>query len=231
MMVTDIPHVKVTLIGEAGVGKSTLSARMVQKHRPSEGATIGAAFFSYNYANKYSLQIWDTAGAEKFQSLLPMYLRGAHFIIAVYDATSPESLDKVVAHRKTILRNVVDADKAVWILVGNKMDLVSFNDRSIFFKAKGVASKWRTSEATEWEMLNGQVAPVSLDSALHVACSANTGENVSDLMKMIVDLIEDHYNGFRDFKPETTIIKIGAEMQEDGNISAPKTRRTCCIGN
>eukprot|EP00939_MAST-03C_sp_MAST-3C-sp1_P003862 g3862.t1 len=117
--------VKVVLLGDTGVGKSSLVLRFVTKHfRPFSESTIGASFMSKmvtfdGIAIKY--QIWDTAGQEKYRSLAPMYYRGAAAAIIVYDITRKTSFDKLKdwVHE---LQNYGPRDIVI-IIVGNKVDL------------------------------------------------------------------------------------------------------------
>lgn len=104
-------EVKVVLLGDTGVGKSSLVLRFVTNNfKPYSESTIGYVLWIYQWCNlnircvppnrasfmskmimvddtpiKY--QIWDTAGQEKYHSLAPMYYRGAAAAIVVYDIT------------------------------------------------------------------------------------------------------------------------------------------------
>lgn len=85
-------EVKVVLLGDSGVGKSSLVLRfVVNDFKPYSEATIGASFFSKLVVTNNTplkFQIWDTAGQEKYHSLAPMYYRGAAAAILVYDITN-----------------------------------------------------------------------------------------------------------------------------------------------
>lgn len=69
----------------------------------------------------YRLQLWDTAGQEKFKSLVPNYIRDAHCAVFVYDITRRDSFDGIDSWLE-LYRNYHSED-AVAILVGNKADL------------------------------------------------------------------------------------------------------------
>mmetsp|Transcript_14636 Transcript_14636/g.58485 ORF Transcript_14636/g.58485 Transcript_14636/m.58485 type:complete len:141 (-) Transcript_14636:695-1117(-) len=96
---TRCAEVKVVLLGDAGVGKSSLARRFVHRHfQPFAESTIGASFMSKTLAvdgREVKAQIWDTAGQEKYHSLAPMYYRGAGAAIVVYDVSSAASLVKL----------------------------------------------------------------------------------------------------------------------------------------
>lgn len=75
---------RVCLIGEASVGKTTLCHDMIGITK-TPSPTIGLEFHVVNYKNN-KIQLWDTAGEERYRALLPMYLRRAKIIIYVISA-------------------------------------------------------------------------------------------------------------------------------------------------
>ncbi|KAI5169932.1 Ras-related protein Rab-5A [Pancytospora epiphaga] len=88
---------KMVILGHYSVGKSSIALNFVKgEFNPNEESTIGASFLTKtivgeNHAIKY--EIWDTAGQERYYSLIPMYYRGAHVALIVYDVTSELSLE------------------------------------------------------------------------------------------------------------------------------------------
>ena len=92
-------EIKIVLLGDSGVGKSSIAQRYVtDTFRPHGESTIGASFMSKMIVNNGSpckCQIWDTAGQEKYHSLAPMYYRGAAAAILVYDMTKKSSFEKL----------------------------------------------------------------------------------------------------------------------------------------
>lgn len=84
---------KVVLIGDGGVGKTSLRNQYIhKKFTDAYKATIGADFITKevetNDGKKVMMQIWDTAGQERFQSLGVAYYRGADACILVYDVNN-----------------------------------------------------------------------------------------------------------------------------------------------
>jgi len=116
---------KVVLLGDSGVGKTSLAVRYVQETFSSKLVpTIGASFLTKRVTMdnfKVKLQLWDTAGQERFRSLAPMCYRGASAAVLVYDITSEASFTKV-QDWVTELRNNVPED-IILCIVGNKADL------------------------------------------------------------------------------------------------------------
>ena len=94
----EIPKCKIIFLGDQGVGKSSILNRFSQdKFEQNYQATIGLDFHSKNVTienTNIRLLLYDTAGQEKFKSLIPMYIRDANIIIIVYDITSKLKFSK-----------------------------------------------------------------------------------------------------------------------------------------
>lgn len=121
---TSSPTVKVVLLGDSGVGKTSIVNRyttgVVQL---SVKPTIGAAFVTKEISvegKDCELLIWDTAGQEVYRGLAPMYYRSAAIAIIVYDCIRPQTYQSVSYWIKELRMNV---DKNTVIVVcANKID-------------------------------------------------------------------------------------------------------------
>jgi small GTP-binding protein len=160
--------VKVVLVGDTKVGKSCLVTRFVQgtfdRNMP---ATIGAAFLAKVVATSSSpvrLQLWDTAGQEKFRSLAPMYYRAAAVAVLVYDVTAKATLDDLEDWAAEI------ADKAPanirLVVLGNKADL---------------------AEGRAVPAAAGEALAKSLRAVFYAETSAQTGEGVNEVFTRIAE--------------------------------------------
>ena len=89
---------KVVIIGECGVGKSTLIIRYLSNEfEESHHVTIGGAFVQLNVevgSKAVTLDIWDTAGQEKYRSLMTLYFRQAVAAVVAYDITNIDTFRK-----------------------------------------------------------------------------------------------------------------------------------------
>ena len=116
---------KILLIGDSGVGKSSILMRYTDDEYKHEYiSTIGVDFKIKTITNCdkiIKLQLWDTAGQERFQTITSSYYRGAQGIIIVYDITCEESFKNVKKWLQQI-DNYTNG-KVFKILVGNKVDL------------------------------------------------------------------------------------------------------------
>uniref|UniRef100_A0A914DGW9 Uncharacterized protein n=1 Tax=Acrobeloides nanus TaxID=290746 RepID=A0A914DGW9_9BILA len=117
---------KVILAGESGVGKSSILRRYCQdRFNLDERFTVGIEFRTRTMqidTSKIKAQIWDTAGNERFRALTPMYFRGAHGAILVYDITNHQSFRNIQYWLDTILDHT-NLSGIVILLIGNKCDL------------------------------------------------------------------------------------------------------------
>uniref|UniRef100_A0A1A7X4W1 small monomeric GTPase n=1 Tax=Iconisemion striatum TaxID=60296 RepID=A0A1A7X4W1_9TELE len=116
---------KILIIGESGVGKSSLLLRFTDDtFDPEQSATIGVDFKVKTISvdgNKAKLAIWDTAGQERFRTLTPSYYRGAQGVILVYDVTRRETFTKL-DNWLNELETYCTRNDLVKMLVGNKID-------------------------------------------------------------------------------------------------------------
>eukprot|EP01088_Endostelium_zonatum_P002027 TRINITY_DN12450_c0_g1_i1.p1 TRINITY_DN12450_c0_g1~~TRINITY_DN12450_c0_g1_i1.p1 ORF type:complete len:209 (-),score=55.78 TRINITY_DN12450_c0_g1_i1:141-767(-) len=157
---------KLVLLGQAGVGKSNLVLRFVKNEfNPSNESTIGAAFLTQTVAlnnqTVVKFEIWDTAGQERFNSLAPMYYRGAQAALVVYDITNDSSFTRAKSWVKEL--QTKGTAKMVIALVGNKNDMEE--NRRV-----------QATEAQSYAEENG---------ILFMETSAKTGVNVAEIFEQI----------------------------------------------
>lgn len=116
---------KLVFLGDQSVGKTSILTRfMYDTFDTTYEATIGIDFLSktmYLEDRAVRLQLWDSAGQERFRSLIPSYIRDSSVAVVVYDITSRSSflntskwIEDVRAER---------GDDVIVMLVGNKTDL------------------------------------------------------------------------------------------------------------
>jgi Ras-related protein Rab-1A len=116
---------KILIIGDSGVGKSCLLLKFTDRYfNDSYISTIGVDFKiqTIQLDNKIiKLQIWDTAGQDRFKTITTSYYRGSHGIVIVYDITDKESFLNVRNWLAEVHKYASDNVKI--LLVGNKCDL------------------------------------------------------------------------------------------------------------
>lgn len=119
---------KVIILGDAGVGKSSLLKQYVNKQYSHQyKATIGADFLMKEIildGQVVQLQLWDTAGQEKFHSLGAAFYRNAECCILVFDQTDPKTFETIDTWRSEFLTqlNPKDPENFPFVVLGNKCD-------------------------------------------------------------------------------------------------------------
>ncbi|CAL5348513.1 hypothetical protein ACSBR2_029773 [Camellia fascicularis] len=158
---------KLLLIGDSGVGKSSLLLSFTSDTFEDLSPTIGVDFkvkYVTTGGKKLKLAIWDTAGQERFRTLTSSYYRGAQGIIMVYDVTRRDTftdLSDVWAKEIDLYSTNQDCIK---MLVGNKVD--KENER-VVTKKEGI------DFAREY-------------GCLYIECSAKTRVNVEQCFEELV---------------------------------------------
>ncbi len=119
---------KILLVGDSGVGKSSLLLRFATGDFEELSSTIGVDFKSKVVdvgGKRVKLTVWDTTGQERFRTLTSSYYRGAHGIVYVFDVTRREtfeSLGEIWMNEVSMYSTIADSIKMV---VANKTDLNS----------------------------------------------------------------------------------------------------------
>ena len=121
----DIPDCKVVLIGDSGVGKSSIISRYIGGiFVDSIDSTISSSFSQKEYeanGKKVRLNIWDTAGQEKFRSIGRNFYKDAYIILMVYDITNKQSFEDLKSVWYPEIQQFGEKYKIIAI-VGNKSD-------------------------------------------------------------------------------------------------------------
>ena len=122
-----IYNFKLVLLGESGVGKTSIAGTFCGKgFNDFQDSTIGAAFQTQKlelHDRNIRFEIWDTAGQERYHSLAPMYYRGAKSAIVTYEITSTKSFERAKSWVKE-LQESSNVDIVI-ALAGNKCDMES----------------------------------------------------------------------------------------------------------
>ncbi|KAL8305408.1 hypothetical protein RB598_002794 [Gaeumannomyces tritici] len=148
---------KVIILGDSGVGKTSLMNQYVnKKFSASYKATIGADFLTREVLvddRQVTMQLWDTAGQERFQSLGVAFYRGADCCVLVYDVNNSKSFDALDSWRDEFLIQASprDPDNFPFVVLGNKIDVeeskrvISTKRAMTFCQSKGGIPYFETS--------------------------------------------------------------------------------------
>ena len=147
---------KVIILGDSGVGKTSLMNQYVNKKFSNQyKATIGADFLTKEVMvddRLVTMQIWDTAGQERFQSLGVAFYRGADCCVLVFDVNVAKTFENLDSWRDEFLIQAgpKDAENFPFVVLGNKIDLesqrvVSQKRAQAWCQAKGNIPYFETS--------------------------------------------------------------------------------------
>lgn len=122
----DQKRYKIIIIGDSNVGKTALFWRFTEgdflAEKDTQVTTIDFKIKNINLKDKPAkLYIWDTAGQEKYRSIVSTYFKGCHGVLMVFDLSSEKSFANIKEQWYDLCRT--KADKAVIMLLGNKNDL------------------------------------------------------------------------------------------------------------
>ena len=123
----DVPvnffRLKIIFVGDAGVGKTKIISRIMDNtFKNTYEPSVGVDFMSKSLkcrGKNIKLQVWDTAGEEKFKCLIPFYVRGSSIVFLIYDVSKKSSFDNITKWINFI-RNI---ENNTLVLCGNKIDL------------------------------------------------------------------------------------------------------------
>ena len=121
---------KVIFIGDANTGKTSIINRIIDNpFNETYEVSIGIDFMSKNIrfrGQNIKIQIWDSAGQEKYKGLIPSYVRNSSIVFIVYDISNRSSFDNV----PNWISFVQNIEKSTIVLCGNKTDLSRQVERS-----------------------------------------------------------------------------------------------------
>jgi small GTP-binding protein len=169
---------KVLLLGDSTVGKTCILLKYTDKiFQETHMMTIGLDYrlktMTLQSGKEVKLQIWDTAGQDRFRSITKNYYKGSHGIILIYDVTSLKTFENVKSWVSQIHEEI--SDKVVIYLVGNKIDMD--DERKV-----------KTEE--------GQKLAEELGVPF-VETSAKSGENIDKIFSDITERIDKEFGNIQ----------------------------------
>ena len=199
---------KIVLIGDSSVGKTNMLSRYISnEYDPNSQSTIGVELSTKTFTfdkDEVKVQIWDTAGQEKYRSITSSYYKGAQGCLLVYDITRKDTfdnIDKWFSELKSSTNNEINA-----ILVGNKCDLSDKREITI-------------EEAQK---------KAKLFNVAFMETSALDGTNIE---KAFYELVNNVYqNNKQTFNQEIKVMfgDKGVEIKQEQNNETKKKNNWCC---
>jgi len=193
--------IKVTLIGESSVGKTSIINRYAKGNFSQElESTLGANYSQkkiVRQGKKIRLDLWDTAGQEKYRSIGRHFYKESYIVCLVYDISNYDSFEKLKSIWYPELKQFGEELKIVAV-VGNKIDKY-LNEEVKDEDAKAFAEEIK---------------------AINKRTSAMEGTNIEDLFNSLVDKYLTEIGGMI---IEEDKIKIKKENHNDKN-----KKKSCC---
>ena len=200
MMIGQDEQKKIILLGDTGVGKTSILKRWLYNDFSQEEPTIGAqnTYKTYKVDDTFvKLSLWDTAGQEQYKSIAPLYVRGANLAMIVVDASSLNSFASIPMWAQMV-KECDTGNPIILYLVVNKMDLIQ-------------------EEGTD--ACNEQIKLYAKNFNLMFYVSARTGENINFLF----DSCAEDVAGLKNTK-DPNVIFLNPEQQ----ITVSDNERKCC---
>ena len=199
---------KIVLIGDSSVGKTNMLSRYISnEYDPNSQSTIGVELSTKTFTfdkDEVKVQIWDTAGQEKYRSITSSYYKGAQGCLLVYDITRKDTfdnIDKWFSELKSSTNNEINA-----ILIGNKCDLSDKREITI-------------EEAQK---------KAKLFNVAFMETSALDGTNIE---KAFYELVNNVYqNNKQTFNQQIKVMlgDKGVEIKQEQNNETKKKNNWCC---
>ena len=208
---------KIVLLGEAGVGKTSIITRYIsgsfsQIVMTSTGSSFVAKKIELEDNKKVKLQIWDTAGQEKYRSLAKIFYQSAEVAVLVYDVTLKKSFEQVKEYWVKELKENAP-ENIIIVIAANKSD------------------DYVNQEVTIDE---GKELAKSLD-ALFVCTSAKLGNGIDDLFKLSGEKflnpnknIAESYMNKNEIIEQMNRIKIEEIKKQGKGKDKHKKKNKCC---
>ena len=165
---------KILLLGDSEVGKSCFLMRysenvFIENYITTIGLDYKLKTVKLDTGKTIKVQLWDTAGQDKYRTIAKNYYKGSHGILLLYDITKQSSFDNIREWVRDIKEEV--NEKAILFLIGNKIDM---EDQRKIPKEKGV------------ELAEEFKIPF-------FEASAKSGENVDEVYKALYNKICEIY--------------------------------------
>jgi len=215
---------KVVLLGQSGVGKTCIINQFINgEYNDSTTPTISFQFcqktFEFPGNKSIALDIWDTAGQEKYRSLNGMFYKNVKAAVLVYDITDKKSFEDIKNFWYDQIKQNCDNDKLILAIAGNKCDL--YEQRQVEY-----------SEGEKYAKIIG---------AFFTETSAKNADGISNLFENLANKLlnpnfkvnnnEQKDDGKNEFKQETKEeinSRKAVKLNNNTNNVQKENKKKCC---
>ena len=221
---------KIIFVGDAGVGKTTIISRIMDNpYNEVYEPSIGVDFMSKNISfrgQNIKLQMWDTAGQEKYKGLIPSYVRNSSIVFLIYDVSVKTSFDNIPKWI-TFIRTI---ENTTLVLCGNKIDLsdreVKKEDGEALAQKEGI-SFFEVSATTGDNTKN-----MFYNAVANLPTFAESNSNKENLVKELLQEngVENTVGGIKPQEPNqppAQNINVNGQVAQVDNGRVQKKRNNC----
>ena len=171
-------EIKILLLGDTGVGKTSIFKRYLEnKYEGNKTATVGVDFSTRNFKYKnenYIIQVFDTAGQERFKGITKSYFHMSEYYFVVFDLTNKNSLDAIPSWLELLKE---EKENPKYIILGNKDDL-------------------KNKQISEDEINNvlENLDNININGEKFLRVSAKNGNNIENAFKYMIDVFNNDNN-------------------------------------
>ena len=212
--------IKVIVLGDSSVGKSSLINRIIKNDFKKLPATLAIENHTYiTSLNEYTLrmQIWDTAGQEKFNSIVSNYYKGTEVGIFIYSIDLEESFINVQTWFKNLKENN-SGENSQYILLGNKKDLEE--EKRVISYEQGK----KFAEENNFLLFK------------EISCKSNEKEDIENIMKVFDEIGKYFYDFYKsrrnasssadmNYVATSSMIALG---EKERNKQKNRPKKNCC---
>ena len=197
-------EIKILLLGDTGVGKTSIFKRYLEnKYEGNKTATVGVDFSTrdFKYKNEnYIIQVFDTAGQERFKGITKSYFHMSEYYFVVFDLTNKNSLDAIPSWLELLKE---EKENPKYIILGNKDDL-------------------KNKQISEDEINNvlENLDNININGEKFLRVSAKNGNNIENAFKYMIDVFNNDNNENKGENNNAKLTKI--------NLQKKNSNAKCC---
>jgi small GTP-binding protein len=202
-------HIKLILLGDVGVGKSSIIQRYNEnKFKEGSSSTLNSYFIEKEVKIQEEdiiLELWDTAGQEQFRSITKIFVKNSKVILLVYDVTSRKSFESVTYWHDYIIKEL--GPNIILGLAANKIDLIAEDDYE---------GNINPEEGIEYASKIGA-------TFAQVSAKESSKEIVNLINKLLIRYLESKDNN-------PSILNSTIKLDDRTNVTEVDKSNECCSG-
>ena len=181
----DEKEIKVILLGNSGVGKTSIINRYVNNVYNSNCETTLGSTYSTREVIKdnvvYKLNLWDTTGQEKYHSITNLFIKGSSIVILVYSIDLLSSFEGLNYWYNSIKENL-EGNNYVLAVVGSKSDLINEEEEEV---SEDEAKKFAKERNAIFKLVSSKEDPVGINNLFDML--------LDELIRMNYITVKDSY--------------------------------------